>query len=634
MKRIVVDPVTRIEGHLRLEIKVDEGTGKVEDALSSGTAWRGIEVVLKDRDPRDAWAYAQRMCGVCTTVHALAALRAVEDALEIEIPNNANYIRNIMAGAQSTQDHLVHFYHLHALDWISPLEAAKADPIEAAKLQNTVLSTYKMDFKGAEDWHTEAYPKEFPKATTAYFQMMQKKIKDVIESGQLGIFAAQWWDHPDYQLLPPELHLIALTHYLEMLDKQREIVIPQVIFGGKNPHPHYVVGGMPCSISMEDMNAPVNTERLEVVSRAIHTGVNAVEFFYLPDLLAIGQIYAKRGRLDGGGMAKERVMGFGAYPDQTYTNTSKGGFQKQLLVRCDGVVENFSQGVNAAQFYEFNAKDLSDPEVLNEGVEHSWYEYPGAEGKDLHPWNGVTQAKYTEPKEGTKTNWITLNEEGKYSWVKTPKWRGKMTEVGPLARYIVMYTKMKKGVLKDPTWAEKLMVDQVELVSSVLQLEPNVWMPTMLGRTIARGLDAQMHTHMSQYFYDKLIKSIKAGDTKVADSTKWEPKTWPEECKGVGLYEAARGSLSHWVVIKNGRIANYQAVVPSTWNACPRDAKGNHGPYEKAMIDTKVKILDKPLEILKVVRSFDPCMACATHLYNVEGKKIKVVTTDPYELIE
>jgi len=630
MKRVVVDPITRIEGHLRVEIKVDEASGKVEDALSSGTAWRGLELVMHDRDPRDGWAYIQRICGVCTTAHALGSLRAVEDALGITIPKNANYIRNIMAATQTVQDHLIHFYHLHALDWVSPVEALAADPAAAAALQNTILNTYQLPFEGPAGIDTQAFPKSFPAATPKYFKVIQDKVKKIVDSGQLGIFAAQWWDHPDYKLLPPEVHLLAVAHYLEMLDKQREIVTPHVIFGGKNPHPMYCVGGMPCSISLDDMNAPINTERLAVVDRAVNTSIDLVKYYYLPDLLAIGHIYVQKGYVDGGGMAKERVLSFGDYPDEPCSGTTNGDYFKNLLIRSHGVVEDFGKGLNAAKFTELKGEELSDPAVFTEGVEHAWYEYPEADGKSLHPWEGVTKPKYTGPKEGTKTEWKTLDEEGKYSWLKTPLWRGKMCEVGPLAQYIIVYTKVKKGVIAEPNWAEKFIVDQIEAVSKLLNLPPEVWMTTMVGRTAVRGLAAQLNAYINKYYYNKLIENIKTGDTKVADSSKWEPSTWPKEAKGVGLYDAPRGALSHWVHIKNGKIFNYQAIVPTTWNACPRDSKAGHGAYEKAMMDTKVKVADKPLEILKVVRSFDPCMACATHMYNAEGKRIKVVTTDPY----
>lgn len=628
MKRVVVDPVNRIEGHLRLEVVVDEATGKVTDALSSGTAWRGIELILKGRDPRDAWVFAQRICGVCTTVHALGCLRAIEDALGIEIPKNANYIRNIIAATQMVHDHIVHFYHLHALDWVSPVAALKADPAATAALQNTVLDKYSMDLKGPIEFDTDAYPKEFPKATTAYYKGIQEKVKKIVDSGQLGIFSAQWWDHPDYNLLPPEVHLMAISHYLNMLDKQRELVVSHVIFGGKNPHPHYVVGGMPCSISMNDMNAPINTERLAAVDVSINLAITLASSFYVPDVMAIGELYVKQGYVDGGGLAKERVLGFGDFPEDKYTGTSNGDFHKNLLLRSDGIVENFAQGVDKAVFHTFEAKDLTDPEVFTEGVEHSWYNYP-EKGKDLHPWNGVTKPEFTGPKEGTKTDWKFLDENGKYSWIKTPKWRGKMAEVGPLSRYIIVYTKVKKGIIQ-PTWVEKMMVDQIDAVSKLLNLSPEKWMLSTVGRTAVRGLEAQVMAYIAKYYFEKLVNNIKAGDTTVANMEKWEPSSWPKLVKGVGLHEAPRGGLSHWVVIKDGKIENYQAVVPSTWNACPRDSKSGYGPYEASMMDTKVKIADKPLEILKVIHSFDPCLACATHLYDASGRQLAVVHSDPY----
>jgi len=628
MKRIVVDPMSRIEGHLRVEIKVDEATGKVEDALSSGTAWRGIELVLKGRDPRDAWVFVQRICGVCTTVHALACLRAVEDALGIEIPKNANYIRNIMAASQIVQDHTVHFYHLHALDWVSPVAALAADPAATAAFQNTVLEKYSLKLEEPLELDTSAYPKDFPKATTAYFREIQNKIKKIVESGQLGIFAAHYWDHPDYNVLPPEAHLMAVSHYLNMLDRQRDLVTCHVVFGGKNPHPHYLVGGMPCSISMNDMNAPINTERLAVVDNSLNLSIDLVNNFYVPDVLAIGDLFVKAGFVDGGGLAGQRVLSVGDFPDERYNGTTNGDFFKNLLVNSNGVVENFGLGVDHAVFHPLAGEDLSDPNVLAEGVEHAWYSYPEG-GKDLHPWNGITSPQYTAPKEGTKTNWKYLDEDGKYSWIKTPKWKGKMAEVGPLAQYIVVYTKVKQGIIQ-PTWAEKMIVDQIEAVSKALNLPPEKWMTTTVGRTAVRGLSAQLHAYISKYFFEKLINNIKAGDTTVANMDKWDPATWPKEAKGVGLHEAPRGGLSHWVTIKNGKIDNYQAVVPSTWNACPRDSKAGHGAYEASMIETKVKVAEKPLEILRVIHSFDPCLACATHLYDSQDKPIAVVRTDPY----
>ncbi len=632
MKHIVVDPVTRIEGHLRVEAQVDEGSGKVQDALSSGTAWRGLELVMNGRDPRDAWAYIQRICGVCTTAHALASVRAVEDALGIKIPKNANYIRNIMASSLTVQDHIVHFYHLHALDWVSPVAALAASPEGTANLQNQVLAGYSVPLSGPAAMETEAFTRDLPKATPAYFRNLQAKVKKIVDSGQLGIFSAQWWDHPDYNLLPPEVHLMAVAHYIEMLDKQRELVTPHVVFGGKNPHPHYVVGGMPCSISQNDGNAPVNTARLAIVDKAINLGRALVNSYYVPDLLAIGSIYVKAGFTDGGGLAKTRVLGFGAYPMDSFTGTANGDFFKRLLIRCNGVVENFAAGPTKAKFTELVADDLANPDVFGESVGHAWYEYDSKSGdnKAIHPWDGQTKPKYTAPKVGTPTDWKELDEKGKYSWLKTPLWRGKPCEVGPLARYIIIYTRAKQNLLPDMTWAEKMMVDQVDAVSRVLNLPPEIWLPTMVGRTAARCLDAQLNAELSRFFFDQLVANLKTGDSQVANMEKWDPSTWPSKSKGVGLYEAPRGALSHWVQIDGSKIDNYQCIVPTTWNACPRDDKAGHGAYELAMMDTKVKHPDKPLEIVKVIRSFDPCMACATHIYNTKGETLSVSTTDPY----
>lgn len=628
MKRVVVDPVTRIEGHLRVEVNIDESTGVVQDAVSSGTAWRGIELVVRNRDPRDVWAFVQRICGVCTSTHALASLRAVEDAIGIQIPKNANYIRNIMHSCLDVHDHIVHFYHLHALDWVSPVEALAADPAKTVELQNSILEKYNLAaFKGPRTGlDSSAYPKDFPKATTQYFAAVQAKVKKIVESGQLGIFAAQWWDHPDYKLLPPEVHLMGIAHYLNILDRQRDIVTPHVVYGGKNPHPHYIVGGMPCSISMNDMNAPVNATRLATVDTSINLAQDLVDYFYVPDILAIGQIYVNAGMVDGGGLSKIRCIGYGSYPDEPYTGISDGDYNKKCLVRSNGVVENFHLGVDKATYIPMEGKDFLDPKFISEEVEHSWFTYDG-DKKSLHPFEGETKPKYTGPKAGTAEKWEALDESKKYSWIKSPTFQGKACEVGPLAKYIIVYTKVKQGIIK-PTWAEELMVRQVDTVSQVLGVPAHVWLCSTVGRTAARALDAQVAANLSRYFQDKLIANIKAGDTTVANVAKFEPSTWPKECKGVGILEAPRGALGHWVHIKDARTVNYQCVVPTTWNACPRTMANEHGAYEANMMDTKVKIPEKPLEILKGIHSFDPCLACATHLYNKEGKLISSVNTD------
>lgn len=624
MPRIVVDPITRIEGHLRLELVLDD-SGKVQDAVSSGTAWRGIEVILKDRDPRDAWAFCGRICGVCTSEHSNVSLRAVEDALGIEIPKNANYIRNIMAGAIMAHDHLVHFYHLHALDWVSPVAALKADPAEASKLQEVILANYRLKLDGpVHDF--DAYSKETPRSSAAYFKEIQDKVKQIVDSGQLGIFAAHWWDHPDYDLLPPEVHLIGVAHYLSTLDRQTDILVPHVVFGGKNPHPHYAVGGMPCAISMNDMNAPINSNRLALVDNSISMTRALVDQFYVADVLAIAHMHLSKGQLGGGGLSKDRVLGYGDYPDNTFKGINQ--FYERILMRSNGVVENFAGGVAQAKYYPFGPGDLSDMNVIKESIDHSWYKYP-AGSTALHPWQGVSEGDFQFSGEKDGKHWKNLNEKGKYSWLKTPTWRGKTTEVGPLARYIIVYTKVKQGHLQ-PNWVESMMMQQIDGASKIFGMPAETWLPTTAGRTVARALEAQVCVALERYFYSQLITNIRNGDTAVMNNEKWEPASWPQKTQGVGVHEVPRGSLGHWIVIENGRIKNYQAVVPTTWNACPRDADGQQGAFERLMMDTRVKVADKPLEILRSIHSFDPCLACAAHVYDAKGEQVSIVHTDPY----
>jgi hydrogenase large subunit len=531
-----------------------------------------------------------------------------------------------MLGTLYAHDHLVHFYHLHALDWVSPLEAMKADPVATAALQNQILQTY----GGIMSFYTDflghnAYPRKFPKATPGYFKAFQDKIKNLVQSGQLGIFAANWWDHPDYKMLPPEVHLMAIAHYLNMLDVQRELVIPHVVFGGKNPHPHYLVGGMTCSISMDDMNAPINTERLAVVEDAIYTQAEATNLFYLLDLLAIGHIYVQKGWTHGGGLAKERVLGYGDFPDEPYKSIKNGDYYQKILYHSNGVVENFAQGVDKAKYYPLTNKDLTDPNVIQEWATHAWYKYPN-DNEGLHPWNGITDPHYTGPKEGTKTHWKYLNENEKYSWIKAPRWRGLPAEVGPLARYMIVYTAVKQGHIK-PSWMDEMIVNQIEFVSKLLNLPPHVWMPTTVGRTATRALECQLGANASNYFLKKLYDNIKAGDTAVANMEKWEPSTWPSQAKGAGIAEAPRGALGHWSVIKDAKMENYQAVVPTTWNGSPKDGKGQQGAFERAMQDTIVLVAKEPLEILRTIHSFDPCLACSTHVYNTQGEEVASIKT-------
>jgi hydrogenase large subunit len=579
-KRVVVDPITRIEGHLRVEVNLDKDN-VIRNAVSTGTMWRGLEVILKGRDPRDAWAFTERICGVCTGMHAVTSVRAVEDALGITIPENANSIRNIMELAQYTQDHLVHFYHLHALDWVDVVSALKADPKATAELAQSI-----------SPW---------PVASVGYFRDVQNRVKKFVESGQLGPFMNGYWGNPAYKL-PPEANLMAVGHYLQALDFQKEIVKIHTIYGGKNPHPNWLVGGVPSPINVNDTGAvgAINMERLNMMSSIIDQAIDFIDQVYIPDLLAIAGFY--KGWLYGGGLSSQNVMSYGDIPDKANDYSAKN-----LLMPRGAIV-----GGNLAKVEEI---DLRDPEQIQESVDHSWYTYP--EGtKALHPWAGVTHPKFElgAKFKGTKTNIEAVDESAKYSWVKAPRWRGHAMEVGPLARYLIGYAQ------GNPEFKEP-----VEKVLKTLDVPVTALFST-LGRTAARGLECSWTAHKLRYFHDRLVANIKAGDTATANVAKWEPSTWPKEAKGVGFAEAPRGALGHWIVIKNGKIDNYQAVVPTTWNGSPRDSKGQIGAFEAALLNTPLAKADQPLEILRTLHSFDPCLACATHVMSPDGGELTRVT--------
>jgi hydrogenase large subunit len=569
IKRIVVDPVTRIEGHLRIEVEVKDG--KIVDAYSAGTMVRGIETILKGRDPRDAWAFTERVCGVCTTVHALASVRCVEDALGIVVPPNAELVRNLMFCAQYMQDHVVHFYHLHALDWVDVVSSLKADPTKTAEIAQSIS--------------------RWPRSSPNYFADVQKRIQGFVGSRQLGIFANAYWGHPAYKL-PPEVNLLGVAHYLEALEWQKEIVKVHTIFGGKNPHPNYLVGGAPCSINIDEANA-INAERLAHVGSLLTEAKTFVEQVYLPDLLAVAS-FNKDWAAIGGGLPN--YLAYGDLPTNGIRDVGKFKFPRGAILNRDlGVVHEV---------------DGRNPQEIEEFVAHSWYAYSDGNEAGHHPWAGETKFNYTGP----QPPYEQLDVEGKYSWLKTPRWRGNPMEVGPLARLVVAYASGNAEVKEVVDMAlKKLDVPVTALFST-------------LGRTAARGLETLLIANWAQGFYGDLLANIKNGDTRMFDREKWDPEVWPSEARGVGLSEAPRGALAHWVVIKDKKIENYQLVVPSTWNASPRDAKGQRSSYEAALLDTPVANPEQPLEILRTIHSFDPCLACAVHLYDEHGSTLNRIT--------
>jgi hydrogenase large subunit len=564
--RVVVDPITRIEGHLRIEAQADNG--RIQNAWATSTQFRGIEIIMQGRDPRDAWAYTQRICGVCTVVHAVASCRAVEDALGIRIPPNANLIRNMVHGMQFVQDHVIHFYHLHALDWVDVTSALRADPAATSRLAASL-----------SPW---------PNNSATWFREVKDRVAKFVASGQLGIFTNGYWGHPAYKL-PPEANLMAVAHYLEALDWQRDVIRLHTIFGGKNPHPNFLVGGMASAINL-DGTATINAERLTDIRDMITRAQRFVEQVYFPDLVAIASFYKDWASIGGG---VKNYLSVGEFPEGNIDEYDK-------LYMPRGIILN---------------RDLStvhpfDPAKVREFITSSWYEYEGGDETGLHPYEGETKPKY----DGPPTPWKYLQDEKKYSWLKSPRYDGMAMEVGPLARMLVAYASGHEE-------ARALIGD----VLGKLDVGPAALYST-LGRTAARGIETVLLARRMNTWYDAFVNRIKSGDTQTFSKDKWEPDSWPAKAQGYGYLDAPRGALGHWVQIENGQISRYQCVVPSTWNAGPRDPQGIAGPYEAALTDNHPLVdPERPIEILRTIHSFDPCMACGVHVLDASGRLITEV---------
>ena len=569
---IVVDPVTRIEGHLRIEAEFNGSA--ITRASSSGTMVRGIEIILKGRDPRDAWAFAQRICGVCTLVHGIASVRAVEDALHYEIPANAQLIRNLMIVTQFVHDHVMHFYHLHALDWVDVLSALKADPKSTSALAQSISN--------------------YARSSPGYFSDVQTRIKRLVESGQLGIFANAYWGHPGYAL-PAEANLMAVAHYLDALEWQREVVKLQTIFGGKNPHPNVLVGGTPAAISVHSgpgtSSTAVNAVGLQKVAAIIGQIRHFVDEVYVPDTLAIAAYYKDWFKSGYG----EGVGNF-----LTYGDFSTVGIQDPaaFLVPRGAIL-----GRDLSHIEEVDLKAEGD---IQEFVAHSWYDYEGGKNVGLHPFKGETKLSYTGP----QPPYANLDTQASYSWIKSPRWKGHAMETGPLARVLMLYANRHAPTL-----------ELVQQSLKQLNLPLDALFSTM-GRTAARALEAKLLSDVMPHWFDALMSNIRTGDVRTFNEKLWEPSSWPRHAQGVGFMEAPRGSLAHWIVIEDGKIANYQAVVPTTWNAGPRDAAGTEGPYEAALKGHLVHDPKQPLEILRTIHSFDPCLAGAVHVLDANGDEL------------
>ena len=566
-KRITIDPITRIEGHLRIDVDVEGG--KVKKAWSSGQMWRGVELILLGRDPRDAWTITQRICGVCTTVHAITSVRAVENALKLEVPLNAQYIRNLIILAHSVHDYIVHFYHLSALDWVDVTSALKANPDETAKLAES-LSSWNLNNKHE-------------------MRKVHERLKNFVNGGQLGIFTNGYWGHPAMKL-PPEVNLLAVAHYLQALEVQRSANKIVSILGSKTPHiQNLAVGGVANPIAT-DSQSVLTVERLLAVKEHIDKLNDFVKNVYLVDVGAVGAFYADWTKYGAG------ITNYLSVPDIPLDTKGTqfalpGGYIEKGDLKGQKQIKTFDD--------EYWAKGVE------EGVKHSWYDY--TQNKPLHPYQGETKPNYTD-----------FQDNGKYSWLKSPTFYGKPAQVGPLARVLNYAAAGHEPTLK---YANATL----DLVSNLAKTKVGLdAMHSTIGRHAARMINCCLNVDLLNDQFNLLMANIAKGDTKTFNAP-----TFPKgEIMGVGFHEAPRGALSHWVVIDNGKIKNYQCVVPSTWNACPRNDKDEPGPYEASLLDNPIADPERPLEVLRTIHSFDPCIACAIHLTDKENDtsvSVKVV---------
>jgi len=489
-------------------------------------------------------------------------VRSVENALGLEVPLNAQYIRNMMMGAHLIQDHIVHFYHLSALDWVDLVSALKADPKAASELAQK-LSPWKRN-------------------SLTEFKAAQDRLKALVNSGQLGIYGNGYWGHPAMKLAP-EVNLLAAVHYLQALEYQREINKVVAILGSKTPHvQNLAVGGVSNPIN-PDSQSTLSIEKLLYVKKLIDDVGDFVENVYLIDVAAVGAFYAEWTQYGAG------VTNYLSVPDMPMDG-------KGELFDLPG---GYIPGGDVTKFVPIKGfHDEMFKTSIKESIKHAWYDGDW----DRHPWEEETVPKYTD-----------FQDEGKYSWVKAPTFNGEPAQVGPLANVLCMYAAGHQPTIK---YATRVLDLVSSLVGSKVGIEA---LHSTIGRHAARAVRCAALYDNLKHQWESLMNNIGKGDY-----TTYNEPVFPKGIQqGFGFHEAPRGTLSHWIVIENGKIKNYQAIVPSTWNAAPRNSKDAMGPYEAALIGTPVADPDQPLEILRTVHSFDPCLACAIHLMDREKNEIK-----------
>ena len=577
-EKVLIDPLTRIEGHLRIEMETE---GKqIKKAWSVSTQFRGIETIVQNRDPRDVWAFVQRICGVCTSVHAIASITAVENAIGSNPPENARLIRSLVLGSQEIQDHVIHFYHLHALDFVNVVNAAKADPEKTLEFAHSIGSKWRGN-------------------NLKRFTEVRDTVQQVLDSGQLSIFTGGYWDHPDYRL-PPEADLMCVAHYLDALEFQRSMIRINTVFGGKNPHPNFLVGGMACSIDPNSSES-INQVQMDQIKTWIDEIVEFVNDCYYPDVLAIAGVYKDYFDI---GATHPNYLAVGLAGSIFAGDPNKSRISSVHTAIKPGVI----MGGDISKVLPF------DPHKIEEFISSAWYEYSVGDDKGLTPDKGETTVKYTGPQ--PPFEWLSDND--KYTWSKAPRYDGKPMQVGPVARMMLAYAQGYEPVKK-----------LVDGAIDTLGITPAQINSTM-GRTFARAAEATVSAQLLLEDYNALVDNIKEGRIDVFDASKWEPSSWPAQCEGYSFVEVARGDLSHWVSIKDGKVERYQAVVPTTWLAGGRDANGVTGPYEESLMGTGTHPLvdpKAPLEPMRTIHSYDPCMSCGVHILDPDGKLIGEAVT-------
>ena len=575
-ERVVIDPITRIEGHLRMELETDGGA--ITNAWSQNTQFRGLEMIVKGRDPRDVWAFVQRICGVCTSVHAIASVVAVENAIGTRIPEQAQLIRDLVMASQNVQDHVIHFYHLHALDWVDVVSASQANPEDAVAFAKAIGST----------WQGNSLERLTSVATT---------VKGLIASGQLSIFTGGYWGHPAY-LLPPAANLMAVSHYLDALQFQRSMIRIATVFGGKNPHPNFLVGGMASSIDPSGSET-VNQVQLDQVSDWINESVTFVKEVYYPDVLAIMGVYKDYfsiGACDPNFIAVGMAGAtFAGDPADTQAGARSLLSPIQPGVLLDGDLKTVRP---------------FDPRKIQEFVNSAWYSYEGGNSVGLTPDVGETTPKYTGP----QPPYTWLADSSQYTWCKAPRYDGRVAQVGPQARVLLAYAQGHARTVE--------LVDQAMAKIGFTLDQLNSTAGRVLCRAIESVTSAEM---MADVVFPKFVSNIGNGNIDVFNGDKWEPSSWPAESSGYSLAEVPRGNLSHWVTIKDKVVERYQAVVPTTWNSGGRDPEGRMGPYEASLAKGGAHPLvdpARPVEPLRTIHSFDPCMSCAVHVLDPTGEQL------------